>query len=321
MSDARALKEKLEQVQAELRQTKAELDKQRTQHAREQKALHKELEETRKEAAKLRSRIEKVEERERERTVVLPGEAAPAESPGTGANVLVALTRPPASVEQALPVLSKLLRMSPVDVRMRLAMSQPSILARLPDLEAELLRELLTAEGFAVVHADVSRLVGALTPVRRFTLGEQHLAVEDAKGLRQEVAYSELRLLVRGRRKTLVLEKKEELEYDRTLEARVLKMDVVKHPHVENFLWVYGGIVRAAFTEATHFTALGAGRGLTRFAALQSLQLQLRERAPQALLDERLMGPSLSLPMVGPERSQEVLAGLMDEAIRQALWP
>jgi hypothetical protein len=34
------------------------------------------------------------------------------------------------------------------------------------------------------------------------------------------------------------------------------------------------------------------------------------------------MGPvSLSLPMVSPERSPEVLAGLMDEALQAALWP
>jgi multidrug resistance efflux pump len=68
MSDARVLSEKLDEVQAELRQLKAELDKQRTQHAREQKLLHKDLEDTRRQAAKLRSRLEKAEELERGRT-------------------------------------------------------------------------------------------------------------------------------------------------------------------------------------------------------------------------------------------------------------
>jgi predicted nucleic acid-binding Zn-ribbon protein len=65
MSDARALSDKLKQVQEELRQTRSQLDALRTQHAREQEALHKALEETRKEAARLRERIEKAEARRR----------------------------------------------------------------------------------------------------------------------------------------------------------------------------------------------------------------------------------------------------------------
>jgi hypothetical protein len=326
MSDARELREKIEQVQAELRQTKAELDKQRAQHAREQKSLQANLEATRKEAARLRARIEKAEQRERERAVVLPTGLADAEDASTAADTLVALGRAPASVEQALPVLSRLLRVSPVDVRLRLMASQPSILARLPSLEAELLRDLLAAEGFPVVSAPVSQLTGVLTPIRRFTLEAQRLVLEDAKRVSHEVRYSELRLLVRGRRKTVSIEKKVEMEYgprgspDR-FEMRTPKEEIIKHPHVENFLWVYGGTVRAAFTEATSFISLGAKQGLTRHAALQNLLAELRQRAPQAVVDERLMGPSLSLPMVGPERSQEVLAGLMDQLIQVSLWP
>jgi hypothetical protein len=323
MSDARILREKIDQVQAELRQMRAELDKQRTQHARAQQALHEALEDTRREAARLRARLEKAEARERERTeaAALGEEPSRGESPAAVADVLVALARPPASVEESLPVLSKLLRLSPVDVRMRLAASQPSVLARLPEFEAQMLRELLTAEGFAVVSAEMSQLVGVLTAVRRFRLEEQHLSIEDAKGVPQQVPYAQLRLVVRGRRKTTLIERTEEVEYDRTVEARVRKETIIRHPRVENFLWVYGGTVRAAFTEETSFASLGAQRGLTRHASLQSLLAQLRQRAPQAVVDERLMGPSLSLPMVGPERSQEVLAGLMDYSIQASLWP
>jgi predicted nucleic acid-binding Zn-ribbon protein len=62
MSEARALSDKLKQVQEELRQTRRQLDTLRTQHAREQEGLRKALEETRREAARLRERVEKAEE-------------------------------------------------------------------------------------------------------------------------------------------------------------------------------------------------------------------------------------------------------------------
>jgi hypothetical protein len=65
MSEARALSDKLKQVQEALRQTRSQLDALRTQHAREQEALRKALEETRREAARLRERIEKAEARRR----------------------------------------------------------------------------------------------------------------------------------------------------------------------------------------------------------------------------------------------------------------
>ncbi|HEX8697620.1 MAG TPA: hypothetical protein VF815_02175 [Myxococcaceae bacterium] len=326
MSDAKELREKIAQVQAELRQTKAELDKQRAQHARDQKSLHADLESTRREADKLRDRIEKAEERERERAVVLPAEPANAEGSSEAVDTLVALARAPASVEQALPVLSRLLRLSPVDVRLRLSASLPSILARLPELEAEAMREILSAEGFVVVSAPVSQLVGVLTPVRRFTLEAQRMVLEDAKRGTHEVPYSELRLLVRGRRKTVTIEKTVEMEYGRrasvdNFEMRQPKEEIIKHPRVENFLWVYGGTVRAAFTDATSFVSLGAKQGLTKHEAMQNLLAELRQRAPQAVVDERLMGPSLSLPMVGPDRSQEVFAGLVDQSIQASLWP
>jgi len=325
-SDAQKLRDKLAQVQADLRQTKAELDKQRTQHAREQQSLQKDLEDTRTEAVRLHSRIEKAEERERERPVVVPSGPSDGRAPGVAVDTLVALARAPASVEQALPVLARLLRISPVDARLRLMASTPSILARLPELEAQLLRDLLAAEGFAVVSAPVSQLVGALTPIRRFTLGEQSLVLEDARGASSELPYPEVRLLVRGRRKSTVIEKSVEMEYSAAgppdrFNMRQPREDIIRHPRVENFLWVYSRTVRAAFTEATSFLSLGARQGLTKHEALQNLLADLRQRAPRAVVDERLMGPSLSLPMVGPERSQEVLAGLMDQSIGASLWP
>jgi hypothetical protein len=321
MSEARALTDKLKEVQEELRQTREQLDKQRTQHTREQQALSKAIEETRREAARLRERVEKAEARRREQERALSPLATLALEEG-GAEVIVALARPPPSVDEALPVLSRLLRLSPVDTRLRLTQSQPSILARLPTPEAERLRDQLTAEGFSVVLGGFSRLAEGGVVVRRFTLEEQALSVENARGERHDLLYRELRLLARGRKKSTTIERDVERVYDRTLERHVVNESKIEHEHLHNFLWVYGGDTRAIITEDTSFAGLGSLRGASKAATLQILMGELRKRAPQVLVDDRfLRGIRVALPLVGQERSQEVLAGLTDEAIKEGMWP
>jgi Sec-independent protein translocase protein TatA len=64
MSDVRALRDTLAEVQRELRRVQGELEKQRARHAREQEALQRTLEETRREAARLRERLGKAEGRD-----------------------------------------------------------------------------------------------------------------------------------------------------------------------------------------------------------------------------------------------------------------
>lgn len=63
MSEARTLKEKLEEVQRALRQVREEMNAQRARHAREVAALQRILEDTRREADRLRKRIEAAEQR------------------------------------------------------------------------------------------------------------------------------------------------------------------------------------------------------------------------------------------------------------------
>jgi hypothetical protein len=330
MSDARELKQKLEEVQAELRQARAELEKQRARHAKEQGVLRKTLETTRREAERLRARVEMAETVELGRRVA--GRPKPVgqdreEQAATATQMLVALARPPPSVEEALPALSRLLRLSPVDVRLRLAGLHPFVMARLPVPEAERLRDELIGEGFAAMVCEVSRLLGGLLLVRRFTLEEQGLSVESPNGERQRVDYAQLRLLARGRRKSVTVDKQLDVEYDRislddAKPARKVVIHEVKQHHIENFLWVYGGEVRAAITEETSFAGLGAPRVPTKFAALQALMGELQKRAPQVVVDERLLRTQrLAIPLVDPDRGQEVLAGLTDKAIQEGLWP
>lgn len=321
MSETRELSDKLKAVQEELRQTRDQLDKQRAQHSREQKALREAIDDTQREATRLRERVEKIEARKREQEGV--HSSYPLEAPGGAAGMIVALARPPPSLEEALPVLSRLLRVAPAAVRLRLTRSLPSIMARLSTVEAERLGEQLTAEGFSVVLGDYSKLMNRGMRVRQFTLDEETLSVEDAKGERQQVRYRELRLLVRGRRSSTtvdieVLPQGRSRREDRSLGAALR----IEHEHLENFLWVYGGDTRLVITEETGFTGLGALRAASRAATWQILIEELRKRAPRVILDERFLRTThLNVPLVPEERGQEVIAALTDEAIKEGMWP
>lgn len=324
MSEARGLRDKLEETQAELLRTRAHLEKLRAHQSREQETLRQELDAARHEVTQLRQRLQEAEERE-----ILPrAEAARVESvlvasPGVASTALVALVREPAFTERELTRLSRLLRTSPVDVRMRIMALPPIVVARVPVGEAEALKEALSAEGFLAVIREVPpRAAGGLmTTVRRFTLEAQALELSGTKGERQQVLYSELRLLVRGRRTVVEMESRPIWERDATASAMDPSNHAVRREQHGQFLWVLGERVRVAFSHETTFTGLGEQMGLSRHDSLERLTEELRQRAPQAVFDDRFMrNPRFTLPMVEEERGQEMLAELLDQAIQEGLW-
>lgn len=335
MSDTREMRDTLEAAQAELRRTKTHLDKLRAHQARERESLQREVEAARREVAELRARLEGLEARA-QLPVAAPVQAPPlpvVERPGPAPTALVALVRWPEPLEEALPLLARRLGLSAADVRLRLAALTPAVLTRVPASEAQPLREALQAEGFVAVSCEVPpRAAGGLLGVRRFTLDEQELQLEGTMGERQRVPYSELRLLVRGRRTTTTVE--ERLEWAVSENARGLKgmggrgrpdatleRFEVKHDHHSQFLWAYAESGGVAFSQGTQFNGLGARRGLSLTENLLNLGKELRQRAPQAVVDERLLGqPRFSLPLVEPERSQELFAQLLLQAVRQGVW-
>jgi hypothetical protein len=87
--------------------------------------------------------------------LVLPEPVAGARSEGA-ATALIALARSPASLEAALPKLTSLLKLSPVDVRLRLASTPPMVLARLPIAQAGALHAALRTEGFLAASCPVA---------------------------------------------------------------------------------------------------------------------------------------------------------------------
>lgn len=325
MSETRALRDRLERTQAELRRAKEHLEKLRAYQARERESLRQQLKEARGEVAGLRGRLQELESARIEALpapdVVLPEPAMAGERLAT---MLVALARSPASLESALPTLTRLLKLAPVDVRFRLAPMRPAVVARLPSAQAEELRAALRAEGFLAVSHEVSPRAGqGWLSVKRFRLEEQGLSVEGAVGPGRQVRYAELRLVVRGRRSFTQVETKQEVEhhYSGRGTRRVAKTVEEKHVRVENFLWVLGKGSRAAFTQSTHFMGLGRQFSITLHENLQRLMDELRRRAPHVVVDERLMQmPSFVMPLVDPDRSQELFAELLFQAVDEGLW-
>ncbi|MDC0709805.1 hypothetical protein POL68_15135 [Stigmatella sp. ncwal1] len=334
MSETRALRNTLEATQAELRRSKLHLDKLRSHHERERASLQQALETARQEVAELHRRHEELLEARAQRQAEAALEQAVSVvigPPATSPTALVALVRRPEPLEQALPVLSRLTGLPPADLRLRLAMILPCVLVRVPMAEADALLKALHAEGFLAVSSEVpSRLAEGLMLVRRFTLTDEGLQLEGLRGQRQHMAYDRLRLLVRGRRLTTSVEKRLEwslpdprpLAGRRGFAVQELTQHEFKKEEHNPFLWAYFEGLRVTFRQGTQFQGLGDRRGSTLYESLQNLTGALRQRATQAVVDERLMGmPRFSLPLVEQERSQELFADLLFQAVKQQVWP
>ena len=330
MSETRALREKLEEHQAELRRARGHLEKLRAFQAREREVLQRELEGARREVDELRARLEEQQSSESAPEPPPDEDLPEPESeagPGDATTALVALARNPASVDSALPKLAKLLNLAVADVRIRMAPQPPSVLARLPLAQAAELRAALRAEGFLVTsYAIPPRGVGRVM-VKRFSLEEHGLSVEGTKGERLRVSYAALRLLMKGRRITTHFEPQPAAEpmtfnpRPGVRYARPSRTVEDKREQVEIYLWVLGKGARLAFTQDTHYTGLGKQRAASVFENLQRLPQELQRRAPHVVVDERFFHMArFGLPLVEPERSQEMLAEVLFQAIEEGLW-
>jgi hypothetical protein len=330
MSETRELRTLLEAAQVELRRSKAHLEKMRRHHGRERERLQQELEAAQREVEGLQRRHDEAL-KEQARQQMEAALRVAAASPAVVPTVLVALVRRPEPLEPALTALSRLTGLSPADLRLRLAMPLPCVLARAPPPEAEGLVKALHSEGFLAVssHVPSASASGGWT-ARRFTFGEQGLQLEDTRGQRQHLAYESLRLLVRGRRLTTSVEKQLDwaladappLVGRRGFSLQELKVQEIKKEEHSHFLWAYFEELRVVFTQGTHFQGLGARRGASLYESLHNLTAELHQRAPQAVRDERLMAlPRLSLPLVHEERSQHLFADLLFQAVKQRVWP
>jgi hypothetical protein len=328
MSETRALRDKLEELQAELRRSKEHLEKLRAHQSRERESLGQELEVARREVVGLRTRLAQLEPRQREPQAQVAAplpQAAPVVVGRAGAapTALVALVHKPERLDEALPKLARLLKLSPADMRLRLSALAPVVVARLPVSEARALCEVLRSEGFLAVSAEVpARELRRWMRVRTFSLKEHGMSLEDPQGERQELLYMQLRLLIRGRRNFTVAETREVIPfYERREGDRPTESVKLKQERAEQYLWAYGDDFRVAFTQETRFTGLEGARGLAAFESFQALLVQLERRAPNTVVDTRFMQqPRFTLPLVEEDQGQEMLGELLYQAIREGLW-
>ncbi len=325
MSQTRALRDKLEETQMELRRAREHLDKLRSHHGQEQEALRQELEEARREVDSLKGALEEVETTGAwEPWLDDSGsrvEPVLAERSGGATTAVVALARVPLELERVLPRLSSLLKLSAVDLRLRLAQMPPVVLTRLPLAEADALRVTLRAEGYDTVSAEVApQAAGGLMTVRQFTFDRSGLNLEGTRGERQRVLYAQVRLLVRGRRTAPLVETWDGRTYAAE-RGRGRALEGSRDDRIEPFLWVYGESLRVAFTLETRFRGMEGLQAPTAAESLQKLMEGLRKLAPDPVVDERLMRSSrFSLPLVEEERSREVFADLLYAALQEGLW-
>lgn len=328
MSNTRELRNRLEETQAELRRTRDHLEKLRAHQARERQALQQQLEQARREVSGLRGHLDALERFEH--TPPSPSDEGPEVQPEAGpversATALIALARSPKTglTPSVISTLAELLRLTPADVRLRLAPALPAVLARLPLAQAQELRGALRAAGFLAVLHEVSPTVPRRwVKVKRFVLEEEGLRVETPNRESLQVRYAELRLLMRGRRTTTQVETKQEVDYVDHHEHshRVVREVEEKRQTIENFLWVLGKGSRAIFNESTQFMGLGALRTFTVHENLQRLADEVHRRAPHAVRDERFVQQSrFVLPLVDPNRSQEVLAEVLLQVVEEGL--
>jgi hypothetical protein len=318
MDENRTLRDELERVQGELRQSKEALARLRAHHARERDSLVRQLEEAQRELATLRARVSEGPSRE------VPVPASVSTPPGgnpTGSTGLVALLEVPSlQEEEPLRRLERVSRLGLADLRLRLASPPPVILARLPPREARSLRDALRAEGFKAVDRELPSAAASPRPVRRFLLAETGLRWEGERGERGEVAWREWRLLVLGRRSSFTEETQEEVVYDSRRGVKTTRTVDVRKESTAQFLWGYGEGLWLSFTQETDYSGLGEQRGLSHLASLQALVERVRERAPQVVSDDRLLrAPTLSPPLVNPDRAHETIAELLWQAVLDGL--
>lgn len=316
-SEARALRDRIEALQVELRQARKALEESRSRNDHHRVRLEDELVEAEAEISRWRERAETAE---RALKSLQEGLEAGVRSRSrerradSGAYALVALTEVPDSAEELLPFLSTVSELSPYDLQLRLRASPPIPLVRVRTDDAPELCRSLRESGLRAVHCPVRPAPDRAVRVRRFRL-EEDLFTVYADGKRaQSVPYTDLSLLVRARRLNVTREWKPERIFDGPRsKARPLELPEVRREEPEELLLMYAfPDHRMLVADRVDFRGLGARMSPSRTGCMQALAEELIERAPHAVVDDRLMkSPRYHLSGVEAAHSHEVLAELL----------
>ncbi|MFL5352968.1 hypothetical protein [Archangium sp.] len=216
---------------------------------------------------------------------------------------LVATVHAAANLESAVDAFGAATGLTPAEARMRLVTEAPMLLASLPPERAEALVEALRQAGLEVLAVDAAVPSDAeRTVARTFTLGPMGATFQPRTGAAVELPWSEVGAILRGsssvRSETETVHESKKASLVMTLASQGLKTtrtvertERSQQEETEQVLFVYGrGGQRIALRERElDFSCLGAAMQPTRMANMVALARLLKEKAPGAFYDERLV--------------------------------
>lgn len=226
--------------------------------------------------------------------------------------MLVAIVQTPKYPESAATALGRATGLTLAEARIRLAPEPPAILASLAPQPAAALVAELRNEGVAALTVERSAASeGPRVVARTAVLGPTGGTFQARTGAALELPWAEVVTLLRGisaiRSETAVTEKSSKFSVSTALATQGLKMSQTfekttrsQQEETEQVILIYGrsGQHIVLRDRELDFSCLGAEKQTTRPANMTVLARVLKERAPSAFYDERLLRLGRrSLPM------------------------
>jgi hypothetical protein len=266
---------------------------------------------------------------------------------------LVASVRAATRPDEAAQALADSAGLALAEARMRLAPEPPALLARLDPGRADLLVAALRDAGLAALAVD-ARCPNddERTVVRAFAIDEARVTFTPRFGDSTVFAWEDVETILRGARSSRSeverTEKTRGFSVGSALATGGLKMTSTRtktvrssEEEIEQVILVYTGDGRAAVLAEGHvdFSCLGAGMQPSSTGNMLELARRLREKAPSAFYDERLLRLGRRpLPFVASAESRsqtrtaattrtdtssalDTLAEVMRRAVREELLP
>lgn len=265
---------------------------------------------------------------------------------------LLALLKAPAQLEAARQTVARVLGVTAAEAGMRLAAEPPSLLAVLPDSEADAHLRQLRAEKLAAASCAVPVPTAGRLLARTLSLEPDAVSFEDRQGATLRIPWPEVIAILRGqqmiRQQSETTQKVRQFSMSRAVLTQGLSMTKTSEQTVRSqqedvvhFVRIYARSGEWAAVEDNQmaFACLGSQLQPTKLGNIQKVAQLVRERAPGAFYDERLLRLgrrplpfTLGAPATAREgrtevsrtdtsSSVDVLAHLLVEGLREGLLP
>lgn len=208
--------------------------------------------------------------------------------------LLVALAEVSAGLDE-VPLVVEVFGVSAAEARIRLASTRPAVITRAPYAEAAAIRARGEVVGLRTVSCDDRdvALVRDAPAAQRVELGDSSVRFVSREGPAVEIPYEELRMIVRASRVSRFgRELRPILPFGSMKVGRSAedpRGEVFEDESVEHALLLFSRDACALVNQHTNFSNLGPTMQLSALANLQAISRSLRERAPRAVFDDRLV--------------------------------